>query len=63
MADEIDWKASNRVFIASSSYDHKEGEVATIQAIQNRALALSEPLSNFHHGSLSIETAGDLQVS
>ena len=62
VVDAVDWSSGSKIYLASSSYDYREGEFATIKAVQSGVLELAEPLSNFHHGSLSVKTAGNFSV-
>ena len=60
--DAVDWPPGSDVYVTSSSMDYLEGEFATIQAVKDRFINLTQPLARFHHGSAAPEVQGSLKA-
>ena len=47
----MDWKAGDRIFIATSTMQHDHGEFHTIKAIDAGVVTLEKALAYYHYGT------------
>eukprot|EP00361_Fabrea_salina_P003869 CAMPEP_0202427040 /NCGR_PEP_ID=MMETSP1345-20130828/1320_1 /ASSEMBLY_ACC=CAM_ASM_000843 /TAXON_ID=342563 /ORGANISM="Fabrea Fabrea salina" /LENGTH=3382 /DNA_ID=CAMNT_0049037631 /DNA_START=76 /DNA_END=10221 /DNA_ORIENTATION=+ len=60
LTESVDWQAGEQIVIASTSFEHTEAEVRTIESVSGTTLTLTEALKHKHYAAT--ETYGSDQI-
>lgn len=51
LAEDVDWKAGDLIFVAAAGFDPSEGETAVIKSVSGSRISLTQPLQHNHNSS------------